>query len=56
MSISQVNNYESKVQTVLRPALSQSAVTDMRKKLSELSVLYAEAMLEIQILKKRKKS
>ncbi|EMN01806.1 transposase [Leptospira noguchii str. 2007001578] len=55
VSVQTLNNWKAKYlsgEDVDR--LSQSAVTDMRKKLSELSVLYAVAMLEIQILKKRK--
>ncbi|EKO62519.1 hypothetical protein LEP1GSC082_4183 [Leptospira kirschneri str. H2] len=31
MSISQINNYESKVQPVLRPALSKNAILSFHK-------------------------
>lgn len=36
-------------------SVNSGEVTEMRKKVSELSLLYAEAMLEIQILKKTEK-
>ena len=35
--------------------MSKAEITEMRKKLSELSMLYADAILEIQILKKTEK-
>ncbi|EMO89825.1 transposase [Leptospira noguchii] len=56
VSVQTLNNWKAKYLSGEDvDQLSQSAVTDMRKKLSELSVLYAEAMLEIQILKKTEK-
>jgi len=56
ISVQTLNNWKSKyLNGEDSGEISQAEVTDMRKKLSELSMLYAEAMLEIQILKKTEK-